>query len=98
MGLGEGAPVDCCVWVELVAEGGGFAGDLPITPAVDAAGLTAEGLVDLRAVFAGQGRGFAGEEGGAPSVQPALPQRGQGVRHFVDEGDGEPDGGRGLVG
>ena len=55
----------------------------------EGSGVGGEFLVDGGPVRGGQAGGFADQEGGAPFVELAGFQGGEGVRHFGDEGFGQ---------
>ena len=81
--LGDGARV------EPVGGGAGGGDQAPVTGAGEGAGVGGEVLVDGGPVGGGQAGGFAHEQGGAPFVELPGFQRGEGVRHFGDEGFGQ---------
>ncbi|CAH0281691.1 hypothetical protein SRABI26_03963 [Arthrobacter sp. Bi26] len=81
--LGDGARV------EPVRGGPCPAGQGPVTHPVERAGVRGEVRVDGGPVRGGQAGGFAHEQGGAPFVELSGLQRGEGVRHFGDQGFGQ---------
>ena len=81
--LGDGARVPP------VGRGPGRGDDGAVPGAGEGAGVGGEFLVDGGPVRRGQARGLAHEQGGAPFVELAGLQRGEGVRHFGHEGFGQ---------
>ena len=81
--LGDGAGV------EPVRGGPGPGGEGPVAHPVERAGVGGEVFVDGGPVRGGQAGGFADQQGGAPFVELAGFEGGEGVRHLGHEGFGQ---------